>query len=323
MVLEEQPDDFEANLNLGIALWTMEEAEYRNQRDYTQPKAYFQKAAELRSDDPRPHLYLGRMAFDREAYGAAIDHLSTAAGLDPGNESAHQMLGISLIEVGSPDAGVKELQKTLGINPRNQIANLALGKLYESRNRNVLAMKHLEQALTTNPNLDEATYLLERVYYEEGLYRKAEERCLHFLRYHPEDVQSLEILGWTYKIQGRTAEMVEVYGRLARIQPENTGYWSPVIQHYMEDEDYGSAKQALETALRHSPYYAYGNIRYGQVLMHYAEEAVKNGLEEEAVELLALARDHLAQARVDDRYSEAASKLMGQVDNRLRELEGH
>lgn len=319
-VLKEEPDDFEANLNLGIALWTMEDAGFQNERDFEKARTHLRKAAALRANDPRPHLYLGRIDFDRKAYGTAVSHLSTAASLDPGDEVAHEMLGIALIEVGSREDGMRELKSALQINPWNEAANMALGKIYESEDRNGLAREHLERALAANPNLDMATYLLQRVYYEEGLHEMAEAKCMHFLKYHPEDIQSLEILGWIYKIQGRTAEMVDVYSKLTRIAPDNTTYWSPVIQHYMETEDYGQAKQILERALETNPYYAYGNVRYGQVLMHFAEEAGKSGKKEEAIRFLSLARDHLERAAVDDRYSDAASRLKTQVENRLRNL---
>jgi tetratricopeptide (TPR) repeat protein len=319
-VLKDVPDDFEANLNLGIALYTMEDAKFQNERNLTEATAYFEKAASLRASDPRPHLFLGKIDFDGKAYGAAVGHLSTASSLDPANESAHEMLGLALIEVGSREAGKEELKKAIEINPANQAANLALGRVYESEASNTLAMEHLERALAANPNLDMATYLLERVYYEEGLYAKAEERCRQFLNYHPEDIQSLEILGWIYSMQGRTPEMVGIYERLTEIEPENTAYWSPVIQYHMDAGEYGPARRALETALEHNPYYAYGNVRYGQVLMHYAEEAADASRFDEAIRLLSLARDRLGMARVDDRYASASSQLLAQVEDRLRDL---
>jgi tetratricopeptide (TPR) repeat protein len=320
-VLGEVPDDFEANLNLGIALYTMADAGFENERDFEDAKIYFRKAADLRAADPRAYLYLGRIAFAAKAYGDAITQLSTVVNLDPENDAAHEMLGLSLIEVGSREAGVNELRKAVEINPDNEAANLALGEIYESEDENSPAMEHLERALAANPNQDKAVYLLERVYYEEGLYSEAEAKCRQFLRYHPDDIQSLEILGWIYTKQERTTEMVGIYKRLAEIQPENTAYWSPVIQYYMDTEDYGAARQALEKALEFSPYYAYGNVRYGQVLMHYAAIAAGDSRRKEAIELLSLARDGLARAKVDDRYAGAASQLLAQVEARLRDLE--
>jgi tetratricopeptide (TPR) repeat protein len=320
-VLKDIPDNFEANLNLGIALYAMDEAGFENERDFGDATAYFRRAADLRAADPRAHLYLGRIDFEIKAYADAITHLSTAASLDPENGAAHEMLGLSLLEVGSRKAGMDELSKAIEINPGSEAANLALGEIYERENENSLAMEHLERALATNPNQDKATYLLERVYYEQGLYAKAEAKCRQFLKYHPDDIQSLEILGWVYTKQERTRQMVSIYERLTEIQPENTAYWSPVIQYYMDTENYHAARQALEKALEYSPYYAYGNVRYGQVLMHYAAEAAGDSRREEAIELLSLARERLAAAKVDDRYAEAASQLLAQVEARLRDLE--
>jgi tetratricopeptide (TPR) repeat protein len=321
-ILEYAPDDFEANLNLGIALFSMEAAAFENERDYARAETHLLRALELRKDDATPYLYLGTIKFERKDYRAAIDRLSVASSLDPSNESAHEMLGLSLIEVGSEDAARRELHKALDINPRNQAANLALGEIYEKEDRNDLAVGLLETALDENPNLDMAKYILQRVYYEEGLHDKAEAKCREFLKYHPADIQSLEILTWIYRLGGRTADMIEVYERLTEIQPDNTAYWSPVIQHYMENDDYDRAGTLLETSLDHNPYYAYGNVRYGQVLVHRGEQALEQGSHQEAISLFSLALEHFQKARVDDRYAETAAALISQVENRVRGLSG-
>jgi tetratricopeptide (TPR) repeat protein len=197
-----------------------------------------------------------------------------------------------------------------------------MGKIYESQGSNRLAMVHLEQALEANPNLDMATWLLERIYYEEGLFDRAEAACRRFLRFHLEDIQSLEILGWIYKRQERTRDMLEIYTRLTDIEPDNTGYWSPLVQHYMEHNDYENARPILERSLQHNPYYAYGNVRYGQVLMHYADESLRNGRTQEALQMLSQALGHLEKARVDDRYHTTALELIERVRSRIRTTSG-
>ena len=70
-------------LNLGLALMTMEDARYENQRDYTGVRKHFEKAKALKSDDARPYLYLGTLDYREEDYRGAIDNLEVAAGLDP------------------------------------------------------------------------------------------------------------------------------------------------------------------------------------------------------------------------------------------------
>jgi tetratricopeptide (TPR) repeat protein len=116
--------------------------------------------------------------------------------------------------------------------------------------------------------------------------------------------------------------MLEVYERLTRIEPENTTYWSTIIQHYMENNDYERARGLLEASLGHNPYYAYGNVRYGQVLVYYGERAIESGKQQEAVRFFSLAIEHFRKARIDDRYSDAAAKLISQTESRLRDLSG-
>ncbi|MFH1314261.1 MAG: tetratricopeptide repeat protein [Candidatus Eisenbacteria bacterium] len=317
-ILKENPRDFEANLNLGIALMTMEDAKFINERDYGETRRHLLAARDLDRNDPGPHVHLGALEFNAGNYGAAIGHLSAARNLDRSNESVHEMLGVSMIKTGDEDAGRNELETTLEINPDNQAANFELGRIYEKEDKNGPAMTHLERALGANPNLDMATYVLERVYYEEGLYDRAERACQKFLEFHPDDIQSLEILGWVYRNQERTAEMLEIYGSLTRIDPDNTGYWSPLIQNHMENSDYAEAKDLLEECLGYNPYYAYGNVRYGQVLMHYGDESRRIGNVEQALDLYTRAREHFQKAKIDDRYKASASQLIDHVDNLIR-----
>jgi tetratricopeptide (TPR) repeat protein len=321
-ILEEDPQSFEANLNLGIALATMEDAKFENERDYTAARLPLLAARAARPEDARPYIHIGALDFKSRAYRAAIENLSVAIRLDPRSEQAHEMLGVSYLELGMDKAAREELEATLGLNPANETANFEVGKIYESQGSNRLAMVHLEQALQANPNLDMATWLLERIYYEEGLFDRAEAACGRFLRFHPEDIQSLEILGWIYKRQERTSDMLEIYTRLTDIEPDNTGYWSPLVQHYMERNDYENARPILEQSLQHNPYYAYGNVRYGQVLMHYADERLRDGRTQEGLQLLSEALGHLDRARVDDRYHTTALELIERVRSRIRTTSG-
>jgi tetratricopeptide (TPR) repeat protein len=321
-ILAEDPQNFEANLNLAVALTTMENAKFANERDYFEARQHLRMAFDVRPGDARPYIQLGKLDFESGAYRDAISNLSVATGLDPASELAHEVLGRSFIEVGMRDEGEEELLKTLAINPGNEAANFELGRLYERAGKNGPAMRHLEKALEVNPNLDMAVWLLERIYYEEGFYERAEATCRRFLKYHPDDIQSLEVLGWVYRRQERTAEMLEIYARLTSVEPANTGYWSPLIQHYMEHEDYERARPILERSLKHNPYYAYGNVRYGQVLIHYADESLTQGDRQEAIHLLSEAKEHLEKAKVDDRYHATASKLIDHVSARIRQASG-
>jgi tetratricopeptide (TPR) repeat protein len=316
-VLEENAASFEANLNLGLALMTMEEGKYANQRDYTEVRKHFEAARSLKGDDARPYLYLGTIDFKEKNYGEAISNLEVAARLDPGSEPAHEMLGLSLIEYGSAERGREELLRTVEINPDNAQANLELGKLYEKGGEYETARAHLERALATNPNLDMATYVLERVYYNLGLYDRAEETCRKFLEHYPDDIQSLETLGNIYRSQERTGEMIETYTRLTEIRPDNTTYWSPLVRHYMDVEDYKKAEKTLEAALKENTYYAYGNVRYGQLLLHYGDEAYESGDKMNALQHYGQAKLHFEKAKVDDRYVKTAFQLIDQANLRI------
>jgi tetratricopeptide (TPR) repeat protein len=316
-VLEENSGSFEANLNLGLALMTMQEGRYENERDYSGARRHFEAARAIDPGDPRPYLYLGTLDFRAENLAGAVANLEKAAALDPGSEDAHKMLGLALVEYGSEDRAREELEKALAINPDDAEANLALGRIYEAGGDYGGARALLERALTENPNLDMATYSLERIYYNLGLFEDAEEACRRFLKHYPDDQQSLETLGNIYRLEERTKDMVDVYARLTRIRPDNTTYWSPLIQYYMDTGDYAMAGKTLRAALKENPYYAYANIRYGQLLMQDGDEAYQSGDGMRALSLYGQAKVHFEKAKVDDRYIQTAFQLIDQVDLRI------
>ena len=165
-----------------------------------------------------------------------------------------------------------------------------------------------------------ATYYLQRVYYEAKLYDLAETECRRFLKFYSEDIQSLEILGNIYRIEGRAEDVFDIYTRLTRIEPGNTSYWSPVIQYLVEGQDFEAARPVLEEALGQNPYYAYGNVHYGKILLRLGDESASAGDSEQARQLYAEAGEHLERARVDDRYEATAIKSIEAVNGRMRAL---
>lgn len=319
-VLERDADSFEANLGTGIALLTMEEAKFQNQRDYTVISAHFEAARDSRPADPRPHAYLGTITYDEKDYAAAIGHLREAARLEPSDAHVHELLGLAFAETGRTAEAKTALHRALSIDPSLARANLELGKIYEKAGDNTEARAYLEKALSENPNLHLATYYLERVYYEAKLYDRAEAKCREFLKVYPEDIQTLEILGNIYRIEDRADDVFDVYTRLSRIDPGNTSYWSPVIQYLVEGRDYEAARPVLEEALKHNPYYAYGNVHYGKILLHMGDESAGAGDKEQARQLYTSAGEHLERARVDDRYAATAIKLIDAVNARVKAL---
>jgi tetratricopeptide (TPR) repeat protein len=316
-VLEVDPQSFEANLQLGIATKRMEDARFENERDYSESRGHLTAALDIRADDPRPHFYLGEIEFTLGNYSRTIDRLSVATRLDPSGEAAHEMMGLALLELGRPGEGKAALERTLEINPGNAKANLEIGKLYEKERRNALAIRHLEAALAAGPNLDMATYILQRLYYDEGQYAESEAKCREFLRHYPNDVQSLEILGNIYRLDGRAEDALAVYERLTEIDPDNTAYWSPVIQHFVDNKNHERARVALEESTRHNPYYAFGNVHYGKILIADGDAALEAGNKPEAVRLYSRAIEHLQKARVDDRYKDSATQLLARAESRL------
>ena len=162
-VLKQDPHNFEASLSLGIALMTMEDAKPQSERDYTETKQHFATARHINDSDPRPYFYLGMLAFKEKDYDGAIDALSVAARLDPDNESAHETLGLVLLETGKTGQAKRRLLRTLEINPANEAANFELGKVYESTGKVDVALECFNRVINTDPGFADVAERIDNI----------------------------------------------------------------------------------------------------------------------------------------------------------------
>ncbi len=75
--LKESPDDYKANLYLGIVL---------NKKGEKEAQSYLKKALLVNPEDPNTNLQLGIYYFNRSVYPEAKDYFENTIDLSPGSE---------------------------------------------------------------------------------------------------------------------------------------------------------------------------------------------------------------------------------------------
>lgn len=121
--LQLKPGLFEAELNLGICLLRVQDA------DAAIP--YLKSAAGQRPKEFRPGFYLGQAMLDKGRYSEAEAAYTTALSLDSGSAAAEAGLGLALAREGKrADAG-PHFRKAAALDPAYKDAWLQLAALYE------------------------------------------------------------------------------------------------------------------------------------------------------------------------------------------------
>jgi Flp pilus assembly protein TadD len=130
-VLALRPKDVQAEDNLGLSQQGLGHTE--------QAKAAFQTAIDWQSEkaaDPQPYLNLGILLTDQGDLPGAIQQLSKAAALAPGNPKVHEELGRALQAKGDMEGAQSQLETAVKLAPNAAALHFKLGQIYHHRSLN-------------------------------------------------------------------------------------------------------------------------------------------------------------------------------------------
>jgi Flp pilus assembly protein TadD len=130
-VLTLRPKDVQAEDNLGLSQQGLGHTE--------QAKSAFQAAMDWQHDKPadaQPYLNLGILLIDQGDLPAAIQQLTKAATLAPGNPKIHEELGRALQTKGDMGGAQSQLETAVKLAPNAAALHFKLGQVYRHRGLN-------------------------------------------------------------------------------------------------------------------------------------------------------------------------------------------
>jgi tetratricopeptide (TPR) repeat protein len=129
-------------------------------QDFDRAGAYFKKAAEADSRDPRVHYYSALLMsrhgsfVDQSNLPAIIKELEASLALDPNFADSYMLLAFAQSYSGDPAKGLESMRKAVAINPRNDAYLFNLAQLYLNNSRPDEAIAILQSLQgTDNPQL--------------------------------------------------------------------------------------------------------------------------------------------------------------------------
>ena len=127
----------------------------------------------------RLHLSRGKIAFEAQRYGEAVNEFRKAVAANPDSVAARVNLGAALTQSGDLNGAVEQFEAALRIEPGKANAHYNLALLLARQNKHEQAIDHLRSALNVEPNDQSARFLLAQELSKSG---RADEALSEYAR---------------------------------------------------------------------------------------------------------------------------------------------
>ncbi len=146
----------------------------------------------------------------------ASDYALKALEIDPGNETALQVITAVLIQDNNYKEAVSYLEKLLEKKPDNLQALFFLAESYSKLNNDEKLIEVYEKILQYRPSLIDVRLNLAYLYTKKGAFSLAEEEYKNVLKADPENEKAIFYLTYIFLSEGRSNEALDLFAKLDR-----------------------------------------------------------------------------------------------------------
>lgn len=155
----------------------------------------FRRAIELDPSVPQNYYDLALVDLSEKAYTRAAARLETYLRLDPGNATAHVLLGHAYHNLNETAPAIEQFKKSLALDPQLPLAHYHLGFAYQSQGNLKDALEEFRKEIQFNPTFVESYWHAGDIELEQGNAAAAEELFQKGLRLKPADFEGRYGLG--------------------------------------------------------------------------------------------------------------------------------
>jgi len=278
-----KPDLFESNLNLGILLGEAGNAEAETylraatklkpsgspeqglerawlslahvleSKDPQEAAAGYREAAQLRPNDPEPHLAAGLLLEKQNRFADAEREYQQVVELDP--KSVEGMAGLVNVYTKTrrlPEAE-KMLRRYLELNPQNATAHVQLGRVLAARSDPAGARAEYEAALKLAPGDLQAQRELADLDLAASHYREAAQRYQALVQKHPSDPELHYALGNALMHARDFPAAQQAFLETVKLKPDLGAAYGDLALTASENKQYELAIRALDARAKFLP----------------------------------------------------------------------
>jgi tetratricopeptide (TPR) repeat protein len=265
--LELKPGLYEAELNLGISLLRV--------KDANGALPHLKDAAAQKPSQAQPAFYLARALLDTKQWKEAESVFAAALSLDGGSAASELGLGEALAYQGRRTEAEPHLRKAASLDPTYRDSLLQLASLYEEAHQapeaialyrefpeNPGAVERIGKLLLDTGHADQAVPALEAVvaksptaanrvalaqaYVKTKQLEKAGPLLRQALEGEPRDFELRMFYGRMLRDQRKFAEAAPQFTAAAQLRPEAVEAWNELVVLWMVAEQYPQALAALD-----------------------------------------------------------------------------
>jgi tetratricopeptide (TPR) repeat protein len=189
---------------------------------------------------------------DPDAPARALDSITEALRLDPGQPRTRLALAIVYKGTGRTDTAVEELQHVLALQPGDDDAHRLLGDILSDRGHAEEGIAEFQKAIELRPNYVPNHSHLGGIYYRTGRFREAATEYRRITELQPDNSRGFQMLGTAYQAMGDKRQAVDNYQMALTLGPDARAYSNLGSVYYSEGK-YDEAAHAYEEAARLEP----------------------------------------------------------------------
>ena len=249
---------------------------------WQQAETLYQRILDSHPEQPQALHLLGLLAFHKGKKESAVELISKAVAIMPGNAEAQFHLGVALQSLDRLDAAAEHYRSALDIEPDNAQAHNNLGSVYEDLKRFDKAVASYHTAISVKPDYAGAHMNLGSIYRKHGQPTVAVAHYRKGLERQPEYAELHFNLGLALTDLARLDEAIACYGKALLIKPDYVIAHEYLGSALREQAQFSDAIECYRAALALDP---------GRVDVH-----VNLGITLHALELFDEAIEHYRSA---------------------------
>jgi len=209
----------------------------------------------------------------------ALEHLTTATRLRPGDSSAHNNCGLLLMQMGQLEEALPYLQKAITLDERSVSAHFNIGLAYKALGRFDEALAAFNETLRlTEGKHHNARYQLAICLSRLGRLEEALSHFLLLVKINPKKFEWQMDMGILLGEMGRLGEAAACFERAMKINPNAREPYSGMGTIRQRQERYAEAAEFYKRALSIEPnlFEDRANLALCLIHLHRRREALAN-----------------------------------------------
>ncbi|MEP0873037.1 tetratricopeptide repeat protein [Trichocoleus desertorum AS-A10] len=210
-VIQQQPSDADAHLNLGDALY--------DQKQFNQAVAAYRQAIQLNPKLINAYTSLGAVLRDQGRLAEAIATHRQVLKIDPQNATAYNNLGVALADQNQAEEAIAAFRQSLKLNPKDAIVHTNLADTLEADKQIDAAIASYRQAIQLNPKNGTAYNNLANLFYRQKQLDEAMAAFRKSVEVEPQEATGHYGIGIILHDQGKLEEAIVNYRKAIALDP--------------------------------------------------------------------------------------------------------